>query len=325
MGCRWRLILLSPEEEDDIASQLAGTGWYNAVGEILSQDGPQTILPPADWRYQWVRDTLRQLESIIPILSVEKDADTPWLDRGPDDAPLPPPAEYPLKPRPNAKEVLRWFCEMTCARVAHPTPHTIPGPPYSLLIVDRPDCHNAFSFGFGPDGGGGIVVYSGFLDEILSAPPPSGAQPPAGPVQLKDTTRPDSGFWSSFLGSFFALSPPPSQTPCPTPEQTSQLAILLAHELAHLILSHHLETLSSGTVIIPGTLSMAADLFRALLFPVTMLFGPFVNDAVANLGKVGFGEVGKLQEYCTSMSQEFEADTVSARYVSTPFPLSLYR
>jgi len=33
---RWRMILLSPEEEDDIATQLAGSGWYRAVGEITS-------------------------------------------------------------------------------------------------------------------------------------------------------------------------------------------------------------------------------------------------------------------------------------------------
>ncbi len=33
---RWRMILLSPKEEDDIATQLAGSGWYRAVGEITS-------------------------------------------------------------------------------------------------------------------------------------------------------------------------------------------------------------------------------------------------------------------------------------------------
>ena len=99
----------------------------------------------------------------------------------------------------------------------------------------------------------------------------------------------------------------------PTPEQTSQLAILLAHELSHLILSHHLETLSSASVVIPGTVSFASDMFRAFLFPFTMFLGPFVNDAVADLGRAGSGEFGKLSERCTSMAQEFEADAVSAR------------
>ena len=91
------------------------------------------------------------------------------------------------------------------------------------------------------------------------------------------------------------------------------MPILLAHELAHLVLSHHLETLSSVKVLVPGTLSMATDIIRALLFPITMMFGPFVNDAVASVGKIGFSEVGKISEECTSIHQEYEADAVSVR------------
>jgi Zn-dependent protease with chaperone function len=181
------------------------------------------------------------------------------------------------------------------------------GPPYSLLVVDKPDASNAFSYGFGPDGGGGIVVYSGFLDDILSKTP------------LPPTTDPSpdqSSWWSSLLGSLFPLSPPTPRHPTPTPEQTADLAILLAHELSHLILSHHLETISSGTVIVPGALSLAADVIRTLLFPLTMLFGPFVNDAVAQLGMVGSGELIKIGEYCTNMKQEIEADIVSARLLA---------
>ncbi|KAK6971575.1 hypothetical protein R3P38DRAFT_3242175 [Favolaschia claudopus] len=37
------------------------------------------------------------------------------------------------------------------------------------------------------------------------------------------------------------------------------------------------------------------------------------NDAVAQLGKVGSGELDKVGEYCTSVKQEIEADVVSAR------------
>jgi len=54
---RWRMILLSPEEEDDIATQLAGSGWYRAVGEITSKHSAPKIVPPSDWHYAWVRDT----------------------------------------------------------------------------------------------------------------------------------------------------------------------------------------------------------------------------------------------------------------------------
>lgn len=302
---RWRLITLSPEEEEEIASQLAGPGWYNAVGQILAEDGLTKFIPPNDWRYMWVNDTLRRLESTIPILVQERALCPEWLSS---DTPMPPPAEYPLRPRPRASEHLRTFCENLCHRVAAPGPHTIPGPPYSLLVVDKPDSANAFSYGFGPNGGGGVVVYSGFLDNIFSRYP-SVMSPP-----------PEESWLSSFF-SLFTVSPPAAH-PIPTPEQTSELAILLAHELAHLILSHHLETLSSGTVFIPGTLSILSDVVRVLLFPVTMLFGPFVNDAVAQLGKVGSGELIKVGDYCTSIHQEIEADVVSARYYVNPDLLS---
>ncbi len=56
-----------------------------------------------------------------------------------------------------------------------------------------------------------------------------------------------------------------------------------------------------------------SDIIRVLIFPVTMMFGPFVNDAVAQLGKVGSGELLKISEACNSTNQEIEADVVSAR------------
>jgi Zn-dependent protease with chaperone function len=183
-------------------------------------------------------------------------------------------------------------------------PHSIPGPPYSLLVVEKPDASNAFSYGFGPDGGGGIVVYSGFLDDVMSKTPTDVV-----------VDAPERTTWlSNLFGGLFSRPPPPY--PTPTPEQTTELAILLAHELSHLILSHHLESLSSVNIIIPGTISMAADIVRVLLFPITMIFGPFVNDALAQLGKVGSGELTRMGEWCTSQKQEIEADVVSARYVA---------
>jgi hypothetical protein len=67
-------------------------------------------------------------------------------------------------------------------------------------------------------------------------------------------------------------------------------------------------------------LSLVSDFIRAFVFPITMLFGPFVNDAFADLGKAGSGELSKLGEYCTSTKQEIEADVISARWVSSPPP-----
>ena len=304
---RWRMILLSSEEEDEIALQLAGPGWFKYVGEILAKEGSSKIIPSNDWRYEWVRDTLRKLESGIPVLTREPELCPNWTESGSDCKPLPPPAQYPLRSRPRASESLHHFCSKLTknpqgSAISNDTP---PGPPYSLIVVDKPELSNAFSYGFGPDGGSGIVVYSGFLDDIFAKMPPQ-----YGPPLPKQT------FLSNLFGGIFSSSPSRPPHPIPTEEQTTELAILLAHEMAHLILSHHLESLSSVTVIVPGTLSIAADIVRVLIFPITMLFGPFVNDAVAQLGKVGSLELAKISEYCTSTRQEIEADVVSARQVS---------
>ena len=278
------------------------------MGDIIAQEGPVQVVPPSDWRFAWVRNTLRTLESTIPILQIESELEPEWLKRGPDDMPLPPPAKHPLRPRPRASEYLHRFVKGIYSEgTSEPVPQSISGPPYSLVIVDNPDSSNAFSYGFGPDGGG-IVVYSGFLDDILSRGDPE--------QTLKVSSAGEELSWWSFLfGSLFSLKPQVPTHPSPSPEQTTELAILLAHELAHLILSHHLETLSSGHVIVPGVIMVLADVARTLLFPITMMFGPFVNDAVAQLGKVGSGELMKVGEYCTSMKQEIEADVVSARWV----------
>ena len=298
------MILLSTEEEDEIAAQLAGPGWFKLVGEILAKEGSAKIIPSNDWRYEWVRDTLRKLESSIPVLAKEPELSPVG---GSDCKPMPPPAQYPLRPRPRASEYLHYFCSKL---TKHPEVSGIPsgatpGPPYSLVVVDKPELSNAFSYGFGPDGGSGIVVYSGFLDDIFTKMPPQyGA-----PVAQKQS------FLSNFLGRIFSSPPSSSPHPIPTEEQTSELAILLAHEMAHLILSHHLESLSSVTVIVPGTLAIASDIIRVVLFPFTMIFGPFVNDAVAQLGKLGSSELAKISERCNSTKQEIEADVVSARQV----------
>ena len=302
------MILLSPEEEDEIASQLAGPGWFKCVGDILAEEGSAKIIPSNDWRYEWVRDTLRKLESGIPILAREPELCPNWTEGGSDHKPLPPPAKYPLRPRPRASEYLHYFCSKLtnnpqASTIFNGTP---PGPPYSLIVVDKPELSNAFSYGFGPDGGSGVVVYSGFLDDVLAKHPPQLEVPPLPQKQ---------SFLSKFLGGIFFNPPSPPPHPIPTKEQTAELAILLAHEMAHLILCHHLESLSSVTIIVPGTLSIASDVIRVLIFPFTMLFGPFVNDAVAQLGKVGSSELAKLSEHCTSTKQEIEADIVSARQV----------
>jgi Peptidase family M48 len=295
---------------------LAGSGWYQAVGDIISKHGTPKILPPSDWRYAWVRDTLRTLEAVIPKLGDEKSLEPVWLERGNDDVPLPPPADYPLRPRPRAAEYVRQLMQNNWSAPSH----VIAGPPYSLIVVDDPDARNAFSYGFGPDGAGGIVVYSGFLDDILSKAKNAQSMEPNGSGSAVQPAA--SSFWSSLFGGLFFATPPAQAQYHPTIDQTTDLAILLAHELSHLVLSHHLETLSSMTIFVPGVLSLVSDFIRAFVFPITMLFGPFVNDAFADLGKAGSGELSKLGEYCTSTKQEIEADVVSARWGSFSLPFS---
>lgn len=298
---RWRVIVISPEEEEEISKQLAGEGWRNAVTEILARDGPPRIIPESDWRYQWVNKTLKRLEASIPALANVSN------EFQPDKFPLPPPTEHPLRPRRRASEYLHVFCDLISdeTKSSSAVARAISGSPYSLLVVDKPGAPNAFSYGFGPDGAGGIVVYSGFLDDVLSRD--RSTMQPISPV--KDT-------WLNRLFGALFSQPHPGPHSIPTPEQTSELAILLAHELSHLVLSHHLESLSSTTIIIPGAISILTDIVRVIFFPVTMLFGPFVNDALAQLGRVSSSELERIGKACNTMTQEIEADIVSTRILA---------
>lgn len=53
--------------------------------------------------------------------------------------------------------------------------------------------------------------------------------------------------------------------------------------------------------------------------------GPFVNDALAGVGKLGSGHLTELTQYCTSQKQEVEADVVSARFAPLSFSASVSR
>ncbi|TFY62089.1 hypothetical protein EVJ58_g4084 [Rhodofomes roseus] len=305
---RWRFILLSPWEEEDIASQLAGTGWYAAVGEILATGGnTPKLIDPSDWRYRWVQQTLRRLEDVIPVLQAEKELRPDWLEGG-TKVPLPPPSDYPLRPRFRESDYIGRMADATKLRSALPE-EVIPGPPYSLLVVDKPDASNAFSYGFGPDGAAGIVVFSGFLNDIMAKYPIENV------VALDATSAEEVSWWSAVFGGLFNAQPAPAR-PVPTEEQTSELAILLAHEVAHLVLAHHIETLSIGSIVGPSLMTIATDVIRTFMFPFTMLFGPFINDAISGVWKTSSVEFAKLSGICTSHEQEIEADIVSARLLA---------
>lgn len=57
---RWRLILLSPEEERGVAADLAGDGWRDAVAQILTE-GDTEPLP----RYGFTRQPMKYMLTYI--------------------------------------------------------------------------------------------------------------------------------------------------------------------------------------------------------------------------------------------------------------------
>lgn len=249
---RWRIILLTPEEEDAISTSLAGANWYRSVINILTtEERPAPpVVPLTDWRCQWVQGVLRRLETAA--LADCQGYESPY---GPPLVPIPA-SDYPLKPRPRVSSRLH-----ACLPGAEPgsgREHLEIGPPYSLMIMSKEE-RNAFSYGFGGKGAGGIVVYTGLLDSILR----SDAVDQSTPLAEQSSTL------SSFLAGLFGTIPARPPHVEPTETQTLHLASVLAHEMGHLLLSHHLETLSQQQVLWPSVLGLSLDLMRAFIWPLT--------------------------------------------------------
>lgn len=259
--------MLSPEEEDAISERLRGPGWYQTVISLLTTaEAPAPpIVPTDDWRWHWVNSVLRRLEK-----GVLAECNNNWSGQTLTGASyaIPPPPEHPLHPRPRAACMLHAAVPGGGGEKTG-TEHLAVGPPYSLLLLQDEE-RNAFSMGWGGDGAGGVVVYTGILDEILAD---SQNETPTPSAVTRDQ-QPLSWFQSLF-GRAPERSPPPSLSstnriqPVPTEEQTIRLACVLAHELAHLLLAHHLEALSASQVLVPNVTGLASDLIRTLIFPIT--------------------------------------------------------
>jgi len=158
----------------------------------------------------------------------------------------------------------------------HEGPPKLDGPPYQLLLLDSPQA-NAFSYGFGGNGAAGVVVNTGMLDEILNSDPSqtSSSSSSTNNTYSNTTTPQRRSLLSYFLPStnsntnntpFVDRTQPSTE---PTEAQTLHLASILAHEMSHLLLSHHLETLSYSSVLLPSAINLVVDLARVVLFPVT--------------------------------------------------------
>ncbi|GJN90879.1 hypothetical protein Rhopal_003893-T1 [Rhodotorula paludigena] len=326
------------------------------------------VLDPRDWRVRWAEAVLRALERGAPGAFERGDdynaaAATPaagLLLR-------PPPTSYPLEPRPEALgegASGAWRDELLLAKtlekrhahqhhVAHAAAESANGTggqlrlEYDLLVVDRDDA-NAFSFGFGPDEVAGlhgagvegtegaankprrgvIVVYTGFLNEILGrngvamdelpTPPPTPPKPSRSLFGLSSTSSSHAPTAAPLPDPIAANLVPRA---LPTDAQTRALAVLLSHELAHLALSHTLESYASTTLLVPHISRLTSDVIRTLAYPITAFFGPFINDAVGKSlsegARGGFGFFGQAVNSCESRLLESEADVVALRLLAS--------
>ncbi|GAA5820667.1 hypothetical protein JCM11251_003104 [Rhodosporidiobolus azoricus] len=306
------------------------------------------VLDQRDWRVRWAEAVLRALEKGGELALVGEGA----ARVVPPGVMAPPPTAYPLEPR--MEHAGAWKDELMFGKHLSTDPSSssptsvaaaggVSSSPlkveYDLLVVDRPDA-NAFSFGFGPERAnedtsgarrGVIVVYTGFLDEILGNSPPSLAAslPPTPPASPPSPSR--SSLFSSLSQRATAPSPSPpaSSDPIeanlvpsvlPAQAQTKALAVLLSHELAHLCLDHTLESYASTGLVVPHLMRLGSDVLRTLLYPVTFLLGPFLNDALGrtlNEGALGgFGVIGQAVNSCESRKLESEADRVALRLLA---------
>ena len=256
---RWRIILLTPEEEDSISTSLSGANWYRSVINLLSSpDCPAPpILPSHDWRWRWVQDTLCRLENATLQDSRSIPSDSP---KSVANSTIPiPPVRHPLRPRPRISWMLHSMLPGPDDKISWEDLEM--GPPYSLMLMEKEE-ENAFSYGFGGKGASGIVVFTGLLDDILRGhAPPTPAEP--------DRIPPSSPFCGLFSGLFGSTPSLRKTIFQPTEEQTLQLASVLAHEMGHLLLSHHIETLSQQQVLWPSILGLTMELTRAFIWPFT--------------------------------------------------------
>lgn len=106
-------------------------------------------------------------------------------------------------------------------------------------------------------------------------------------------------------------------------EQEEALAVLVAHELAHLVLSHTIESYATTALLWPQLEKLGWDMLRVFIYPVTAVLGPFVQDAISATVKVGIEESAEgrgllpaLTSSCESKKMEFEADAVALRLLA---------
>jgi len=260
--------------------------------------GCRVVKEDDDWRVRWVMDVLRRLEDAISRcnLSTSEHSIAMFPSNDPSCASFDiPPVKFSLSVRPSLLNHLGQDGdeESTAPLLTR----------HGNLVLDSPLC-NAFSVGFGPtlksedrqvqEAPGVVVAYTGLLDEILGPEPqPEVREYRFGPFVYKKT-----------------VPRPPRNSA--TPEETEQLAVILAHELSHVLLAHSLETLASNNMYeLLGTLS--TDLIRMFLYPLTSFLGPLFNDWFGEQIRVNSAFGLSLKASCESRKAETEADLLGLR------------
>lgn len=324
---RLRLLLLNQAEEQDIVQKVLDIGafenaasdqrdWLSIMRAVLGEENTAEgtllggkVLDPSDWRVHLVDKVLKKLENGVPALNQAR-CDTSLEI-------APPNLEYPLK---------------NSARCCHLSPHN------AVLVIDRPES-NAFSFGFygsvdNPQPGV-IIVFTGALDEIMATGSHSelNKDTSASLHILPENIANPQMHEPSWLRSFFStILPSHHQLEQSrgkvvgysiTKEQEEGLAVLLAHELAHLVLSHTIESYANTALLWPQLEKLGWDMLRVFIYPVTAILGPFVQDAISATVKVGCEESAEgrgllpaLTSSCESKKMEFEADAVALRLLA---------
>ena len=259
--------------------QLPNEGVAPATGRRILLGGE--VLDQRDWRVRWTEAVLVALEkSGIGALDNHNGVDSAPGSQSNSSILRPPPTVYPLEPRPEALSHQEgWRDELLLAKPfealeAHrQASGRVLALDYDLLVIEN-DAVNAFSFGFGPGPAqsttgaplkrGVIVVYTGFLREILGhecAPCTLATAPPVetpAPRRslLGGLRKTPSTSTSKAHDSITAHLVPPA---LPTDAQTKALAVLLSHELAHLALSHTLESYASTSLLLPHLARLTTD------------------------------------------------------------------
>lgn len=268
----------------------ADRDWLIIMRAVLGeQEAPEgtllggRVLPSSDWRVSFVSRTLAKLEAGLPALSSSSSSSTTSSSSLPKSTSerIPPALSHPLGKHARSSHLLFPAAKKSGSTAQQGN---------AVLVIDRPEA-NAFSFGFfgatDAHQPGVVIVFTGAIDEIMRSTalacnsPGSNNNPglhPAKPILLGEEEeamqalfaqrREDPSWLKAFMDTFTTSASSTASErsgrqqqqqqqqrqaalPSPNKAQEEALAVLLAHELAHLVLSHTIESYASTNLLYP--------------------------------------------------------------------------